>query len=130
MRSALNTFEGTLVTVPPVHGGLFVVTMVAGSIVYNEPITAYDAAVRRAEAVLTRLPWRLPFAVKVIPMSGPEARTLGLLPDDLFANMTPDEHHEMRELVRANCLRALQTTRDPAVRADAYELNAMLGPRP
>lgn len=36
----------------------------------------------------------------------------------------------MRETARANCLRALQTTRDPEVLADAYDLNAMLGPRP
>jgi len=130
MRGALNIFEGTLVTVPPVHGDLLVITLVAGTIVYNEPVTSYAAAVERAEFTVARLRWRLPFAIKVICLSGHEARAFGLVPYDVFDKLTPHEHHEMRETARANCLRALQTTRDPAVRADAYELNAMLGPRP
>lgn len=130
MRSALNIFEGTLVTVPPVHGDLFVITLVGDEIVYNEPIMSYDLAVRRAEYVVSQLKWRRAYTVKVLPLSGPEARAFGLVPDDPFAHLTPHEHYEMREQARANCLRALQTTRDPAVRADAYDTLGMIGPRP
>jgi len=130
MCNSLNIFEGRVATYPPTHGDLFVITMIGGQIVYNEPITAYEAAVWRAEAVVARLRWRRSYTVKVLPLSGPEARALGLLPDELLANQTPREAYDMREHARATCIRALERNRDPDVRADAYDTLAMIGPRP
>ncbi|WP_413874449.1 hypothetical protein [Albidovulum sp.] len=130
MRDELKIFEGRVATFPPGHGDLFVITLVGDEIVYNEPIMSYDLAVRRAEYVVSQLMWRRAYTVKVLPLSGQEARALGLLPDDLFANLTPDEHHEMRERARETCIRALERNRDPKVRADAYDTLAMIGPRP
>lgn len=80
MGNARDIFEGRVATFAPGHGDLFLVTMIGDQIVYNEPVASYDAAVWRAEAVVARLRWRRPFTVKVLPLSGPEARALGLLP--------------------------------------------------
>jgi hypothetical protein len=130
MCNALNIFEGRVATFAPGHGDLFVITMIGDQIVYNEPITAYDAAVWRAEAVVARLRWRRSYTVKVLPLSGPEARALGLLPDELLAHLTPREAHDMREHARETCIRALERNRDPDVRADAYDTLAKIGPCP
>lgn len=128
MKNARDIFEGRLATFPPGHGDLLVVTMVGGKVVYVEPITAYEVAVRRAEYAVAQLRWRRPFTVKVLPLSGREAQSLGLLPEgNLFDQLSPYEHHQWRERIRKTCAEVGMTTKDADVLADVYDTMQLMG---
>lgn len=127
MESCANMFEGRVATLAPGHGDVCVLTLLGDRVLAYEPVTEYDRAVRLATELAQTRSTR-PFTVKVIALSGAEARKLLGISNGIF-HMTPDEDREMRAQVRANCIRALQTCRDPRVMADAYDTLRMLGER-
>lgn len=75
-----------------------------------------------------QLRWRRPFTVKVLPLSGREAQSLGLLPEgNLFDQLSPYAHHQWRERIRKTCAEVGITTKDADVLADVYDTMQLMG---
>lgn len=127
MQTAEDIFEDRVATLAPGYGDLFVITLVGDKIVFNEPVTSYDLAVKRAE-FWAKKRQRRPFTIKVIALGGHEACKL-LDIKNPFGNQTPREEYEFRQQARKNCISALKNCRDPRVRADAYDVLRAIGVR-
>ena len=98
-----------------------------GAVAALWPVNQYDQALRTAET-LTRAQHReRPYVVKVIPLTAREAQTLDLLPEGLFADMTPQQRAHMQQANYDNCIAILQTSTDPMARADAKALLGNMG---
>lgn len=127
MDLAWTSGGNSVVTFPPSRDDLFVAVLVEGAVAAIWPVNQYDHALRTAET-LTRAQHReRPYVVKVIPLTAREAQTLDLLPEGLFADMTPQQHAEMQQAVYDNCIAVLQTSTDPVARADAMKLLRDMG---
>lgn len=122
---AANLFQGRVATLAPGHGDIVVLTLLGDRVLAYEPVTQYDLAVRRANKLAQTRSAR-PFTVKVMALSGAEARKLLGISKGL-AHLAPHEHAELREQIRANCIEALGSCRDPNVMADAYDVLRWLG---
>ncbi len=116
-----------VVSFPPSRDDLFVAVMLLGRVVLFRPITEYDWAVRVAETFARSQRSKRPFVVKVIPLTAKEAQTLGLLPENLFEGMTPEQHAEMQQRTYDTCMEVLRTSTDPVTREDAIELLRSMG---
>lgn len=116
-----------VVTLPPSRDDLYVSVMLLGQVVLFRPITEYDWAVRVAETFARSQRPKRPFIVKVMSLTGPEAQTLGLLPDSLFQNSTPEQDAEMQQRTYDTCMEVLRTSTDPVTRGDAIELLRSMG---
>ncbi|WP_146642680.1 hypothetical protein [Thioclava marina] len=125
MESCATMFQGRVATLAPGHGDLFVLTLLGDRVLAYEPITVYDRAVRRANE-LAKVRSERPFTVKVLALSGREARKLLGISGGI-SSLAPHEYAELREQIRANCIAALETCRDPHVMADAYDVLRWLG---
>ncbi|TMV82982.1 hypothetical protein FGG78_23430 [Thioclava sp. BHET1] len=122
-----NPRGNSVVSFPPSRDDLFVAVLLEGKVAALWPVTEYDHAMRKAEALTrTKHPER-PFVAKVIPLTAQEAQTLGLLPERLFADMTPEQHAEMQRAIYDNCIAILQNSTDPVARADAVKLLRDMG---
>ena len=120
--------HGSVVTVmPPSAGDLFVITTIGGVRVGLQPVTQYEHAVRLANWFLRHLVHPAPITVKVFCLTLPEAQAMGLAPDDLFQDQTPDDEAAMRQAVVTACTDALRNCPDAKVRADALKLLTDLG---
>lgn len=108
---------------PPSPGDLFVLTTVQGKRVFLDPITEYEAAVRRAHALGDRLVHSERVVIKVLCVTHLEAcAVLQIKPADLFANETPEQEAAMRQVVVTACHDALRNSQDANVRSDALKL--------
>ena len=119
--------SGIVATLPPSPGDLFCVTTAQGRQVFLDPVTSYDAAMRRANAFARRVVHPEPLVIKVVCLSMAEALVLGLAPADLFADQTPEQEVEMRQAVVTACHDALRNCPDAKVRSDALQLLTDLG---
>jgi len=107
----------------PSMGDLFVMTTVNGMQVSMDPVTKFDAAVRRANKMADRLVHPERVVIKVLCLSFLEAcKVQGLNPATLFEHQTPDDAAAMRQQAITNCNDALRNSNDPRVRAEALEL--------
>ena len=116
-----------VVSFPPSRDDLFVAILLGGQAVRFWPITEYDRAVRLAETFIRAHQPKRPYVVKVLCLTGLEAQTLGLLPDSLFENTTPEQDAEMQQRAYDTCMEVLRTTTDPVTREDAIELLRSMG---
>ena len=117
-----------VVALAPGHDDLFCITMLFGKIVFFEPVTAYEKALKIAEAFANHVQQPRPVSVKVLCLSGAEALTfLNMKASDLFQGQTPEEEEEMRQAAVAACKDALLKSPDATVRADALKLLTDMG---
>lgn len=119
--------SGIVATLPPSPGDLLCMTTVQGRQVFLDPVTSFDAAVRRANAFARRVVHPEPLVVKVVCMSMAEALLMGLAPANLFSDQTPEDEATMRQAVVTACYDALRNCPDPKVRADALKLLTDIG---
>jgi hypothetical protein len=116
---------------PPSYGDLFVLTTVLGRRVFLDPISHYDAAVRRAHDLADRLVHPEPVVIKVLSITNLEAcKVQGIDPATLFADQTPEQEAEVRQQIVTSMTQLLRTSSDPRVRADALKLLTDLGAIP
>lgn len=119
---------GNVVAVlPPSPGDLFVLVTVDGKIALNWPITEHERAVQVAQAFTRRLRGDSAITIKVLSVTLREAQAWGYAPRDLFAEQTPEEEAEWRQLARDACYDLLHYGTDPRVRADAMEMLRGMG---
>lgn len=108
---------------PPSYGDLFVVTTVLGRRVFLDPITHFDAAVRRAHDLADRLVHPVPVVIKVLCLTTVESCKLhGIDPATLFADQTPEEEAQVRQQIVTSMTQLLRTSSDPRVRSDALKV--------
>ncbi len=119
--------ENIVVALPPSRDDLFVLVTIEGQAALNWPVTDFKKAVRIAEAFARRIRPARPVTIKVFCLSFAEAQAMGFAPDDLFANQTPEEEAEIRQLCIENCIAALRESPDATVRADALKLLTEMG---
>ncbi|MGX0876321.1 hypothetical protein ACSSV4_000998 [Roseovarius sp. MBR-154] len=117
----------SVTALPPSPGDVLVVTTLFGRRVLVHPIHEYDRVLRIADAFARRLRHRHPVALKVLCLSLTEAQRMGLAPDGMFQDQTPEEEAQMRQLVVTTCLEVLRDSDDAKVRADAMRLVKELG---
>lgn len=107
-------------TIAPGKLDLFVLTLVDGTRVALDPVTDYDAALARARA-FHRGP---KCQVKVLPLTGDEARNMSLLvPAAKPEPLCPSDE----KLVRDTLVSVFRTSNDDDARRDAFELLRDMG---
>lgn len=113
---------------PPGSGDLFVVTTLFGQRITVEPVSAFDAAVARAEAFARGMAHDRPFTVKVLCMSFRELLAAqGLAMEHMRAGYTHEDEAEDRQRAIEACTATLRDSNDPTVRADAFEVLTSMG---
>jgi hypothetical protein len=109
-----------LTTIRPGKLDLFAVTFIDGRRATIDPITEYDAALAKAEAFLRDHRCQ----IKVLPMTGPEARTfLGISLPDHPQPMDAD----VRQQMIATLKQIVRESSDPDARTDAFDLLNEMG---
>lgn len=114
---------------PPAPGDLFVVTLLAGKVVFVQPSDEYGKALSLAEAFAGRMPPpERPFTVKVLGASLPELLALqGTSQQEVAASLPPETAEDDRQLILDACRRVLRDCDDAAARRDAYDLLIQMG---
>ena len=113
----------------PAPGDLFVVTLLAGKVVFIQPVADYEKALRLAEVFAGRVPPPgRPFTVKVLGASVPELLALqGTTREALVASLTPETEEDDRQLILSTCREVLRDCDDAAARRDAFDLLIQMG---
>jgi hypothetical protein len=119
-----------LVALPPSRDDLFVVVTHNGKVIARGTILDYDDAVQNAKTLMRRARDRRPITIKVLCLSGREAIAWGFMPDNLFADQTPEQEAELRRTTLAMLIDLLRTSADPVVRSDALDLLRDMGELP
>ncbi len=122
-----NEGENVFAVLPPTRSDLFVLVIVDGKVALRWPVSEYERAEQVSHAFARRIRVAGGITIKVLPVTLKEAQAMGFAPGDLFADQTPVEEAEWRQLVRETCLEAVESSNDPAVRADAMNLLKDLG---
>lgn len=117
---------GRVATMAPGPGDVLVLTCVNGRRVLMHPVGEYDHALKLAQAAAARMA-PVPVTIRVMCLSVQEAQAMGLAPDGLFQDMTPEEDAQMR-LIVVNTLHAvLRDCNEPQPRAEAMQLLRQMG---
>lgn len=115
-------------TMSPAPDDLFVVTTLFAMRVFVQPITEYEKALATAQRLAEFVEEPRPIVVKLFCLTALEmADAMGIDPATLFADQTPQEQAEMRQLVVNNCKDALRDSPLATVRADALQLLINIG---
>jgi hypothetical protein len=115
-------------TMSPAPDDLFVVTTLFGKRVFVQPINEYEKALATAQKFADFVQQPRPVVVKLFCLTAVEmADAMGIDPVTLFADQTPQEQAEMRQLVVTACKDALLDSPLAAVRADAIQLLINIG---
>lgn len=122
-----NEGDNRVVALPPSPGDLLVVTTVAGRRVLVYPIHEYARAVSTAHSFARRWRGRTPVIIKVLSLTVAEAQAMGLAPNDLYSEMTPEQERYMRQRVIRACMETLHQSPDAAARGEALKLLHDLG---
>lgn len=113
----------------PSPGDLFVVTLLAGKVVFVQPADDYEKALRLAEAFADRMPPPgRPFTVKVFGMSLPElVKFQGTTIEEIAASLPAASRDDDWKLAISTCQSALRDCDDAATRRDAYDILVQMG---
>lgn len=116
--------DNTVVVLPVSRDDLFVAALINGKPAFVWPITDHDRAVRTAQGFARRVRTGRPVTIKVLSLTGAEARAFGLIPN-LSCAPTAADDAERAELV-ADLGHIVRTTRDGQVMAEAMDLVATM----
>lgn len=119
--------DNCVVALPPSPGDVFVVTTLFGQRVAVDPIHRYERAVIIAHAFTRRYRGAPAITIKVLCLTLSEAQAMGLVPDDLFRNQTPQEEADMRRLTVHACMETLHQSPDVVARGEALKLLKDMG---
>lgn len=109
-----------VMTEKPCQLDLFVLTLIDGRRAAIQPITEYETALAKAKAFLSKHRCQ----IKVLPMTGPEARTfLGTKPPTEPEPLTPEDRRMLIECLQ----RVARDSNDTGARNDALDLLGDIG---
>jgi len=129
MTTIRMTSGNAVAAMPPAPGDLFVVTLLAGKVVFVQPADEYGKALSLAEAFAGRVPASgQPFVVKVLGASFPELLAWqGTTQEAVAAALPPETAEADRQLILDACRHVLRDCDDATVRRDAYDLLLQMG---
>lgn len=117
---------GRVATMAPGPGDVMVLTTVGGKRVLMHTVEQYDHALKLAQAAALRMS-PMPVTIRVMGLSLAEAQAMGLAPDDLFQDMTPEDDAQMRRIVVNTLHAVLRDCNEPQPRAEAMQLLRQMG---